>query len=485
MLFSEPSFLFFFLPLVLLVHFALPQPGARSWLRNVWLVLASLAFFLLREKVGLLLAPVLLNYGLGLWVGRARRKASGNAAITVAVTVNLALLVWFKYTNFLVDSGSSLSGILGGPAFHLKLIALPLGISFLTFHGLSYLIDIHRGDAPADPGFLTTILYLSFFPKLIAGPIVRYQDFAGQVAARKVTLADLASGAQRVGIGLAKKTILAGTLARTADQVFGIPAAHLTAGLAWLGALCYTLQLYLDFSGYSDIAIGLARMFGFRFQENFNYPYLSRSITEFWRRWHISLSTWFRDYLFFPLGANRKGAARGYLNLLIVFVLCGFWHGANWTFILWGLWQGVFLVLERVALGRRLARAWAPLQHLYALLVIVAGWVLFRSASIAAAWTFLKAMAGFAAGTGVAFRAAQFLDARILLAIAIGVPASLPVLAGLRKRAARITASRPALAEPLRRGLALGSVLALAALLVLSSMIIAAGTYNPFLYFKF
>jgi alginate O-acetyltransferase complex protein AlgI len=482
MLFSEPSFLYFFLPLVLFVYFMLPQPGNRSWLRNAWLVVASLFFFLWREKVGLLLAPVLLNYGLGLWVGRAHGKRSGKWAVGVAVALNLALLGWFKYAHFFVDNASSVSTFLGGPGLHLKAIALPLGISFITFHGISYLVDIHRGDAPARSGFLGTILYLSFFPKLIAGPIVRYQDFAAQLQSRTVTRADFAFGVQRVIVGLAKKTILAGTLALTVDQVFAIPAAQLTTGLAWLGAVGYTLQLYLDFSGYSDIAIGLARMFGFRFQENFNYPYVSRSITEFWRRWHISLSTWFRDYLFYPLGANKKGPARGYLNLLIVFVLCGFWHGANWTFILWGLWQGVFLAVERLVLGRRLARLWAPLQHLYALLVMVTGWVLFRSSGVAAGARFLKAMAGFAQGDGVTFRVTQFLDPRLLLAMAAGTLACLPLLPALRRR---LAANGPGRREGLRRSLALGGAAALVVLLVFSAMCISSGTYNPFLYFKF
>jgi alginate O-acetyltransferase complex protein AlgI len=485
MLFSEPSFLFFFLPLTLLIYFILPQSGARSWLRNLWLVLASLIFFLWREKVGLLLAPILLNYILGVWVGRTRAKTSGKWAIASAVALNLAILIWFKYANFFVDNANVVSEFAGGPVFHLKSISLPLGISFLTFHGLSYLIDIHRGDAPTSGGFLGTVLYLSFFPKVIAGPIVRYQDFASQLKSRTVTREDLAFGAERIVVGLAKKTILAGTLALTVDQVFLLPSTQLTVGIAWLGALCYTLQLYLDFSGYSDIAIGLARMFGFRILENFNYPYISRSITEFWRRWHISLSTWFRDYLFFPLGANRFGVNRGYLNLLIVFVLCGFWHGANWTFLLWGLWQGIFLVVERVFLGRRLTKIWPPLQHGYALLVIVMGWVVFRSSSLEAGFHFLKTMAGLGEGTGLDYRLAMFLDTRVILAISIGILASTPVLPRFKVWMIALPAQRPEGGETLRRCAAVGSLVAMIALFLASSMFIAAGTYNPFLYFKF
>jgi alginate O-acetyltransferase complex protein AlgI len=485
MLFSEPSFLFFFLPLTLLVHVIVPRPGGRLWLRNLWLLLASLTFYLWREKVGLLLAPILLNYGLGVLVGRTRRAPYGRWIISLAICLDLGILVWFKYVNFFVDNASELSVLAGGPAFAVRPIALPLGISFLTFHALSYLIDIYRGDAPGGGGFLDAALYLSFFPKVIAGPIVRYQDFTAQVAGRVVTREDLALGAQRIIVGLAKKTLLAGTLALTVDQVFLVPAGQLTTGIAWLGALCYTLQLYLDFSGYSDIAIGLARMFGFRLPENFNHPYISRSITEFWRRWHISLSTWFRDYLFFPLGANRRGAARGYLNLLIVFVLCGFWHGANWTFLLWGLWQGVFLVLERVALARRLARLWAPVQHGYALLVILVGWVLFRSVSIAAALQYLKTMAGFAGGAASEYQLAQFLDARLLLAFAVGILASTPLVPRIRQWMEGLPQRHPGGGEALRRGLAVGSVIALCALFLASSMLIAAGTYNPFLYSRF
>lgn len=485
MLFSEPSFLFFFLPFTLLVYFLLPQPQAKSWLRNLWLVAMSLTFFLWREKVGLLLAPILLNYGLGLWVGHARAKASRRWAIATAVALNLALLVWFKYANFFVDNASMVSDLMGGPTFQLKRISLPVGISFLTFHGLSYLVDIYRGDAPAKGGFLEAILYLSFFPKLIAGPIVRYQDFVGQVKSRAVTREDLAFGIQRIVVGLAKKTILAGTLALTVDQVFQIPSNQLTSGIAWLGALGYTLQLYLDFSGYSDIAIGLARMFGFHILENFNYPYISKSITEFWRRWHISLSTWFRDYLFFPLGANKHGRTRGYINLLIVFILCGFWHGANWTFVLWGLWQGVFLVLERVTLGRRLSKLWVLLQRAYALLVIVAGWVVFRSPSVGASLQYLKTMAGFPEGPNSDYQVAMFLDTRVVLAIMIGIFASTPVIPAIKHWMATLPARKPAVGEVFRRCLVVGSLVALGALFMVSAMFIAAGTYNPFLYFKY
>jgi alginate O-acetyltransferase complex protein AlgI len=484
MLFNEPAFLFFFLPLVLLGYFALSGTG-RPWARNLWLAAASLVFYLWREKVGLLLAPVLLDYLLGRWVGATRDRPSGRWAIRTAVGLNLALLVWFKYVNFFVDNASAASAALGGPAFHLKAIALPLGISFLTFHGISYLVDIRRGDAPAANGFLDTLLYLAFFPKLIAGPIVKYQDFAAQLGARRPAREDLAAGMQRIVVGLAKKTILAGTLETTVNQVFVLPFGQLTPAVAWLGVAAYALQLYLDFSGYSDMAIGLARLFGFRFQENFNYPYVSKSITEFWRRWHISLSIWFRDYLFFPLGANRRGNARGYLNLLIVFVLCGFWHGANWTFLAWGLWQGVFLVLERAWLGRRLARLVPPLQHGYALLVMLAGWAVFRCASLGDGFRYLKCMAGFPGGPGGEYPLALFLDPRLLLAGGIGIIASTPALPALRGLLARLAARRPRAGALLQRCWAVAGVLALAVLLVASSTFMAARTHNPFLYFKF
>jgi alginate O-acetyltransferase complex protein AlgI len=272
----------------------------------------------------------------------------------------------------------------------------------------------------------------------------------------------------------------------TADTIFALPGRHLTLGLSWLGIACYTLQISFDFSGYSDMAIGLAKMFGIDFKENFNYPYAARSVTEFWRRWHISLSTWFRDYLYIPLGGSRRGPLRTYLNLMLVFFLCGFWHGASWTFAAWGLFHGAFLVLERSRMGRLVESLWAPTRHLYTLVVVAVGWVLFRAETLPNALTFLRAMAGMGRGTGLAYHTGLYLDSQLVLALLAGVIGSaplLPLLAHVRGRV--LTASDGLVASTLRLGVAFAEVVTLSVLLLSSAMLLAAGTYNPFIYFRF
>src|SRR5262249_36815384 len=256
-------------------------------------------------------------------------------------------------------------------------------------------------------------LYISFFPQSIAGPIVRYNDVAKQLVYRVITLEGFAEGVRRFIMGLAKKMIIANNVALAADSIFGLPNHELTGGLAWLGIVCYTLQIYFDFSGYSDMAIGLAKMFGFQFRENFNYPYVAQSITEFWRRWHISLSTWYRDYLYIPLGGNRHGTTRTYVNLVTVFFLCGLWHGASWTFILWGLFRGAIRVIERMVLAKSLEKAWAPVRHAYPLVVVMVGWVLFKAASLPQALAFLGAMVGLGQGSGVRYNPSLYLNVQV------------------------------------------------------------------------
>ena len=481
MLFSEPAFLFFFLPLALLGGLLLP--GIR--LRNLWLVAASLFFYASGEKVGIMLGSILLNYGLGLWVGATRRSPRRRWAITVAVAANIAVLAGYKYTGFLLDNLNLLGRLLGHAPLRLHPIALPIGISFLTFHGMSYVIDVYRGDAPANKSFLEAALYLSLFPQLIAGPIIRYRDIADQIRERSVTVEDFGAGVQRFVMGLGKKLLLANTVASAADQIFHLPLNQTTAGMAWLAVGCYTLQIYFDFSGYSDMAIGLARMFGFRFMENFNYPYISTTITEFWRRWHISLSNWFRDYVFFPLGANRKGPARAYFNLVLVFFLCGLWHGASWTFALWGLFHGGLLVLERLGLARRVGGWWRPFRHAYALAAIMAGWVLFRSATLGEAMGLFQALAGRSGATGLEYTAGQFLDAPLKLALAAGLALATPVYPALRQRLQALPGRFPGWAPALDLGLACASFAGLALVFAASAAVLAAGTYNPFIYFKF
>ena len=394
MVFSSPIFLFAFLPIVLALYFVV---GRRF--HNVLLIIASLLFYAWGETIYILImvSSILLNYVLAIMIQKGHDSGLDLRARTfliIAVIANLCLLCYFKYANFLVDS---LDFILNAVRLNwlevrLSPVHLPIGISFFTFHSLSYVIDVYRKVVTAQRNLVNMALYISFFPQLIAGPIIRYHDIAAQIENRNVTPDKFAYGIQRFIMGLGKKVLIANTLAMAADQVFAIPAAQLTTGLAWLGITCYTLQIYFDFSGYSDMAIGLGRMFGFEILENFNYPYISSSIREFWRRWHISLTNWFRDYLYIPLGGNRGTPARTYLNLLTVFFLCGLWHGASWTFVVWGLYHGAFLILERLKFGKLLNSAWSPVRHLYTILVFMVGWVFFRSDTLPYALEFLKAM---------------------------------------------------------------------------------------------
>jgi alginate O-acetyltransferase complex protein AlgI len=485
MVFSSPVFLFLFLPILLGLHFLL-----RTELRNLLLLTASLLFYSWGEGryIAILLGSTAANYLLGLSLGRARGGPWAGAVMALAVVVNLGLLASFKYANFIANGLNQLFGIGHGPAIHLSPVHLPLGISFFTFHALSYVIDVFRGEVPPLKNPVTFALYISFFPQSIAGPIVRYGEVARQLVDRVITCEGLAWGVRRFIIGLAKKMLIANTLSVAADAIFAIPPHDLTIRVAWLGAVCYTLQIYFDFSGYSDMAIGLARMFGFQFPENFNYPYVSRSVTEFWRRWHISLSTWFRDYLYVPLGGNRRGPVRLYCNLLTVFVLCGLWHGASWTFVLWGMFHGTFLIIERWGLSRLIQRSWSPIRHAYALVVVMTGWILFRAPTMQHALAFLAAMFGFAPGTGTEYHLSLYLGPELALALVAGMVGALPVVPFLERARDGLLegiVARPRLAPLVHSAFALTGVMGLMLLLAGSAMQLAAGTYNPFIYFRF
>ncbi|MBE0586337.1 MAG: MBOAT family protein, partial [Desulfofustis sp.] len=331
MVFSSTIFLFVFLPLVLLSYMV-----AGRKFRNVILLAASLLFYAWGENVFvlLMLISIALNYCFGLLIDHSQQRGwSGKIPLILALLTNLGLLGFFKYANFLIDNLNTILINLDFEPVEMQAVHLPIGISFFTFQALSYVIDLYRGQASVQKSPINVALYISLFPQLIAGPIVRYHDVAEQIVHRTTRFDDFTYGIRRFIIGLGKKVLVANVLGRTADYMFSLPADSIPAGLAWLGAVSYTLQIYYDFSGYSDMAIGLGRMFGFRFLENFNYPYAAQSIREFWRRWHISLSSWFRDYLYISLGGNRHGATRTYVNLMIVFFLCGLWHGASWTFV--------------------------------------------------------------------------------------------------------------------------------------------------------
>jgi alginate O-acetyltransferase complex protein AlgI len=483
MLFSEPVFVFLFLPLLFLVYVVVPRAA-----RNTILLLASLLFYAWGEKffVLVMIGSIAFNYLMGLLIEAGRCRGLHKLFLVLGIVGNLGLLIAFKYTSFLVASlNSALVGLKMQP-IPLPAIHLPIGISFFTFHAMSYITDIYRGKAAVQKDPVRIALYITLFPQLIAGPIIRYHDIAHQLARRTVSRAGFAEGIRRFILGLGKKMLVANVVAVPADQIFAIPTSQLTTPVAWLGVVCYTLQIYFDFSGYSDMAIGLARMFGFRFLENFNYPYISRTITEFWHRWHISLSNWYRDYLYIPLGGNRRGTGRTYLNLVIVFFLCGLWHGASWTFVVWGLFHGLFLVVERLGPGRFLASRRPTVQHVYALLVILMSWVLFRSNTLSQAAGMLAAMAGFARGTGLEYHLSLYIDAEVAIALIVGVVAStpaLPLLAhSLRRR-------RKVLELAARRQFdtlaAVGELGLLMLIFLLSLSWMAAGTYSPFLYFRF
>ena len=477
MVFASPIFLFLFLPLTLAAYFAAPQ----RW-RNGVLLVASLAFYAWGEApyLALVLGSVAFNFLVGGAIGRSDDPVRRKRWLALGVAGNLTALGIFKYANFAVANVNALAPVLAITPIAMAAIPLPLGISFFTFHAISYVVDVYKGNARAEHNLPRFALYIMLFPQLIAGPIIRWRDIANQLPAREQRMADFAYGVRRFVLGLGKKVLIANTLGAVADRIFGLPTAELTTPLAWLGLVCYTLQIYFDFSGYSDMAIGLMRMFGFRILENFNYPYISRSIREFWRRWHISLSNWFRDYLYISLGGNQRGERRAYANLVIVFLLCGLWHGASWPFVLWGIWHGAFLVFERAGLDPLLRRI-GPLAHVYAMLVVMGGWVLFRCETLTQAIAYYGALLGNAAGDPARHPLAEYLDPFVAFTLVVGVVFSAPVARWLGQWRDRVAAA-PSGGAAVALGLDLTW---LVASFVLASAFLAASTYNPFIYFRF
>ena len=417
---------------------------------------------------------------------RSIAQASGSRArmiLSFGVTLNLAALFVFKYLGFAIASWNAVV-----PAVNLPMtdIHLPICISFFTFHAISYLVDGYRGDFPAERNPVNVLLYLAMFPQLIAGPVVRFGTVRKEIHERVVTEKKFALGIKFFIIGLCQKVLLANTLAAPVDAIYKIPMEHLDAALAWLAAIGYGLQIYFDFAGYSNMAIGLGLMIGIYFPLNFNYPYISQSITEFWRRWHITLSRWFRDYLYIPLRGSRTSPLRTYANLIIVFLLCGLWHGANWTFVIWGLFHGFFLVIERLGLGAVLQRISREYRHLYAILVVTIGWVFFRSDTLPQALHVLQAMAGFGSGDGIEYHVWLYLHPDVALALIISAIGSTPYLAQL---GGRVLAQAGRLYDGERKILpTFGgwcAVAALYAMFCLAVIAVAAGSYNPFIYFRF
>ena len=475
MVFSSVTFLFFFLPAFLVCYALLP-------FRNATLLLFSVLFYIWGEGVFVLvlLLSVAINYLAGRAIAGAHARCRG-LALTIGIVANLVLLTYFKYFGFLVFDLLRLDQLDPSIVPH-----LPLGISFFTFQSISYLIDVYRRDARPARSAWDLALYIMMFPQLIAGPIVRYASVARQIQRRTIHFNYAIHGLLFFAVGLSQKTLIANNVAGVADSIFSLPLDNLSAAIAWSGSLAYTLQIYFDFAGYSNMAIGLGLLMGFKFPRNFNYPYISQSITEFWRRWHMSLSSWFRDYLYIPLGGNRRGAFTTYRNLLAVFLLCGLWHGASWTFVAWGLYHGMLLILERIGLARLMGSTPRGIRHLYALLAIVVGWVLFRAETFQQASAFLAQMFWLQGPSPDAPGIWEHLTNQQLFFALVGIVASTPaarqiVSRFVTDRDVQVTRrSRPG--KPMRIATDLGFALTL---IFLCSTYIASGTYNPFIYFRF
>ena len=467
MLFSSILFIFYFLPIVLAVYFLIPARFIRA--RNGVLLLASLIFYSWGEPVYvfLMIYSAFFNYYLALCIHEEKKKGgTGRRNLAFAVIVDLFILSFFKYYGFLMGNINHLFGL----HLHYTQLALPIGISFYTFQAMSYIFDVYRGTTTVQKNPLRFALYLSLFPQLIAGPIVKYRDVAEQLDHRETTLEGFGYGASRFVFGLGKKVLLANAFGALFKSVTALPDSKLSVVTAWLGALAYTLQIYFDFSGYSDMAIGLGRMFGFEFLENFRYPYISQSVTEFWRRWHISLSSWFREYVYIPLGGNRVSVPRHLLNLLIVWGLTGLWHGASWNFVIWGLYYGVILILEKYLLRNRLEKLPAWARHLYTMVIVTIGWVFFSRDSLASAWQTIGIMFGngafpFADGTTFYLLRTNL----ILLILGIFLSSSRPIRAFRRR-----TEDQP-----------IFGIICLGGILLLSTASLIFSSYNPFLYFRF
>ena len=468
MVFSSCTFLFLFLPAVLGIYALTPRDH-----RNYVLLISSFLFYGFGEPryLSIIALVILSTYCGAILIGKTKPQYQ-KLILALTICFNLSFLIFFKYTNFILEN---ISAIFQCKADFIQVV-MPIGISFYTFQAISYLIDVYRKEVPAQRKLQDLALYIVLFPQLVAGPIVKYHDINQELEKREFLFSNLIEGSKRFILGLGKKVILANSCGVIADAVFMTSVDQLNIVHTWLGAIAYSLQLYYDFSGYSDMAIGLGHMFGFRFKENFNYPYESRSITEFWRRWHISLSTWFKEYLYIPLGGNRVGKARNLLNLLIVFLVTGIWHGAAWTFILWGLLHGAAILFEKITNWHKAGAVWwvRGIQRFYTLFIVVIAWVLFRSESLAYAWDFLKKMLGFYPTEYPVF--SIFFKGNIWELIMLAI-AGIFAISFFKNKAVQFSEKR--------EYMYLVYNLFLLSVFVLSVLLIVSSTYNPFLYFRF
>lgn len=468
MLFSSMTFLFVFMPLVMAVYFL-----SKKEIRNYVLLIASIIFYAWGEPryLAIMIITILVNYAGAILLDKHYSSRQRLWIVSLTIVLDLSFLFYFKYFNFVVDN---INGVLATD-FQLLDVIMPIGISFYTFQAMSYLIDVYRREVPAQKDVYKLALYIVLFPQLVAGPIVKYHDVCEQIDNRTIEFKNVIIGFKRFITGLAKKVLIANTLAEVVDKIFAQAPENLTTGVSWMGAVAYCLQLYYDFSGYSDMAIGLGLMFGFRFLENFNYPYISKSITEFWRRWHISLATWFKLYLYIPLGGNRKGAVRTYWNLFAVFLVTGIWHGAAWSYVAWGIWNGIFIVIERFfGLDKDKNDRWyvSAAKHVYAFFAIVWGMIIFRAESLSYAYEYICRMLHI----DVTKHLPDYdygVNNKFAIMLIVGLICAMPVCRNL----IYIKYERKVQRTLVNIWLFL--------LFFWSTISLAASTYNPFIYFRF
>lgn len=467
MVFSSSVFIFMFLPLSLVSYYI-----SGKKIKNYILLLASLFFYAWggMNYLKVLIISILINYIFGLLVDKTiDKKHLRMFFLILGIILNLALLFYYKYYDFFLENINTIFNM----NLELKKIVLPIGISFFTFQGMSYIIDIYRNDGKVNKNIFSVALYISLFPQLVAGPIIKYKAVDEQIRNRKESIDYFSYGINRFVIGLGKKIIISDMLGAISDNIFLLAnSSGIDMITAWIGAICYTLQIYFDFSGYSDMAIGLGHLFGFKFPENFNYPYISRSITEFWRRWHISLSTWFKEYLYIPLGGNRRGNV--YFNLVVVFLVTGLWHGASWNFVIWGLWHGLFMIIERLIRDK----AWykkIPLiiKIFITLFIVIIGWVLFKATTLKEGLRYLSIMFGLVNFSNITFEFTYFISRKFILLIIIGIIASTPIPKNIFNRYKGIKAFE------------LMKTILIILLFIVSIIFMVNSTYSPFIYFQF
>jgi alginate O-acetyltransferase complex protein AlgI len=473
MVFSNLVFLFMFLPVVLVATYII-----RPKLRNIVLLAFSLFFYAWGEPqyIFLMLFSIAINYIFGLMMGKfEHHKSLKQFILAFAVLGNLAVLGYYKYSQFLMDNLNSLFGL----SIELEPVPLPIGISFYTFQAMSYVIDVYRKDGYVQKNPINLALYVALFPQLIAGPIIRYNDIMDQLKSRVTNVQRFSEGIQIFILGLAKKVLIANQMAVMADEIFAKQPSEISVSLAWLGIIAYTLQIYFDFSGYSDMAVGLGKMFGFDFPRNFNYPYISKSISEFWRRWHITLSSWFRDYVYIPLGGNRVSKFKVYRNIFIVWTLTGFWHGASWTFIAWGFYYGLIIAIEKAGWGKVLSTLWAPIQHFYVVLLFMIGWVFFRADNFTYSIDYIQTMFGLNGRPFMENITMYYLnDYSIVLLVAILF--SMPVYEW-----GKTVIKKYFIHSFTKIMIDLLHIALILVLFVVSITHLVNSTYNPFIYFRF